>query len=45
MILKINEKIAWRQCEVEPWLVKARLLLVITNVDFAPDHMSVTKCK
>ena len=47
LMLKITEKIAWRQCEVEPWLVKARLLFVVTNVHFAPDqdHRSVTKCK
>ena len=46
LMLKITEKIAWRQCEVEPWLVKARLLFVVTNVHFAPDHYwSVTKCK
>ena len=38
--------IAWRQCEVEPWLVKARLLFFVTNVHFAPDqYWSVTKCK
>ena len=47
LMLKITEKIAWRQCEVEPWLVKARLLFVVTNVHFAPEqyHRSVTKCK